>query len=307
VFVFLSADFLPETKVLVVGVDDAFHLGVLSARAHTTFATSAGGWLGVGNDSTYNHSDCFDPYPFPAATPDQQSRIRDLAEQLDAHRKRQQAAHPELTLTGLYNVLEKLKAGEALSAKDKSIYEQGLVSVLKSLHDELDRAVLAAYGWDDLAPLLEVANGNARPESAGHTGRMDALRALDAALLERLVALNAERAAEEARGRVRWLRPDFQARGATPTQTEIATPEAGATPSAALPGASKQSWPTSLPEQIALVANLLAAASAPLTADAIAARYTGRGPWKKRLPQLLETLVALGRARAGPQGYTAAT
>jgi hypothetical protein len=30
------------------------------------------------------------------------------------------------------------------------------------------------------------------------------------ALLDRLVALNAERAAEEAAGRIRWLRPDFQ-------------------------------------------------------------------------------------------------
>jgi len=37
------------------------------------------------------------------------NRIRDLAEQLDAHRKRQQALHPDLTLTGMYNVLEKLR------------------------------------------------------------------------------------------------------------------------------------------------------------------------------------------------------
>jgi hypothetical protein len=29
----------------------------------------------------------------------------------------------------------------------------------------------------------------------------------------------------------------------------------------------------------------------------LAERFMGRGPWKKRLPQILETLVALGRAR----------
>ena len=29
----------------------------------------------------------------------------------------------------------------------------------------------------------------------------------------------------------------------------------------------------------------------------IAERFSGKGAWKKRLPQLLETLVALGRAR----------
>jgi hypothetical protein len=33
------------------------------------------------------------------------------------HRKRQQAAYPDLTLTGMYNVLDKLRSGAALSAK----------------------------------------------------------------------------------------------------------------------------------------------------------------------------------------------
>jgi hypothetical protein len=67
----------------------------------------------------------------------------------------------------------------------------------------------------------------------------------------------------------------------------------------------KAPWPAALPEQVAAVARLLAESPVPLDADAIAARYTGRGPWKKRLPQLLDTLVALGRARHGPNGYTA--
>jgi len=37
----------------------------------------------------------------------------------------------------MYNVLEKLKTGEALNAKEKVIHEHGLVAVLKTLHDEL--------------------------------------------------------------------------------------------------------------------------------------------------------------------------
>lgn len=88
----------------------------------------------------------------PDTTEAQQARIHDLAEQLDAHRKRQQALHPGLTLTGIYNVLEKLRREEALTDKEKTIHEQGLVSVLRQLHDELDTAVFAANGWDDLAP-----------------------------------------------------------------------------------------------------------------------------------------------------------
>jgi len=153
--------------------------------------------MGVGNDSVYNSSVCFDPFPFPTPTDQQAATIRAIAEDLDAHRKRQQAAHPGLALTGMYNVLVKLRSGEELSLKEKAIHTQGLCSVLGDLHDRLDAAVAAAYGWPvDLA---------------------------DDDLLTRLVALNHQRAKEEAKGQVRWLRPDFQAPGAaakpaTPTK-----------------------------------------------------------------------------------------
>jgi len=46
-----------------------------------------------------------------------------------------------------------------------------------------------------------------------------------------------------------------------------------------------------------LVAQALAEARVPLSEDAIAARFQGRGPWKKRLPQILDTLIAIGRVR----------
>ena len=56
----------------------------------------------------------------------------------------------DLTLTGIYNVLEKLRSGEALNAKEKEIHDKGLVSILKQIHDNLDSAMLEAYGWADL-------------------------------------------------------------------------------------------------------------------------------------------------------------
>ena len=72
------------------------------------------------------------------------------------------------------------------------IHEQGLVSVLRQIHDDLDAAVADAYGWpaDPSA-----GSGQALP---------------DEEILRRLVALNAERAEEEKRGLIRWLRPEFQ-------------------------------------------------------------------------------------------------
>lgn len=254
----------------------------------------------------YQHRQTFNPFPFPhedtGLTPALTARIRSLAEQLDAHRKAQQAAHPELTLTGMYNVLDKLRRGEPLSPKDKLVHGQGLVSVLKSLHDELDAAVLAAYGWSDLQTAL-----------TDHT-QAEARAAAVETLLERLVALNARRAAEEAAGTVRWLRPEFQDPAArlqagVPTGTQAAidmgsedTAEpaeggpAGATAATAA-AVVKQAWPGGLPEQIKAVAAVLAGAGRPLALAELEARFNARGRWRERLPIILETLHAVGRAQ----------
>src|SRR5690606_9551239 len=106
--------------------------------------------------------------------------------------------------------------------------EQGLVSVLKQMHDDLDAAVLEAYGWADLTP-----------------GAAD----FAASVLTRLVALNAQRVAEEATGTTRWLRPEYQnpaAASATlaPEQTTLgveSSDEAQAAPSADV---KPQAWPS---------------------------------------------------------------
>jgi hypothetical protein len=56
---------------------------------------------------------------------------------------------------------------------------------------------------------------------------------------------------------------------------------------------------------VAAVARVLAESAAPLALDDIAARFTGKGPWKKRVPQLLDTLSALGWARLTAGGWVA--
>jgi len=67
-----------------------------------------------------------------------------------------------------------------------------------------------------------------------------------------------------------------------------------AIPQIAIPPAP---WPGTLPEQVAAVARVLTASLVPLSAADLAARFTGKGPWKKRLPQIIDTLEALGRVR----------
>lgn len=113
-------------------------------------------------------------------------------------------------MTRLYNALEAHRAGKSLGLgmtdQEAADFDRASVLVLAELHDEIDGLTLDAYGWPrDL------------------TGD---------ALLERLVALNAERAAEEARGQIRWLRPLYQRPRA---KTQVAGPNKRATSSAPPP------------------------------------------------------------------------
>ncbi len=269
-FVYLDKSIRPDNKLVNIALDDALFLGVLSSKVHIDWSVAAGGRLGVGNDPVYVKTACFDKFPFPVCSDAQKAKIRALGEQLDKHRKDRQALHPDLTMTGMYNVLEKLKSGEALNAKDKDIHEKGLVSVLKQIHDELDAAVFEAYGWP-------------------HT-------LTDDEILERLVALNHERAEEERRGLVRWLRPDYQA-PATAQKLEVQEEmDMVAAPAAKGKPAKKQPWPEKMPDQFQAVRALLAAEGKPITVDSVAKNFNRAR--KDRVAEVLAALAAIGKARA---------
>ena len=276
-FQFLDVSIRPDHKLVNIPLEDAYFLGVLSSRFHVFWAMAAGGRLGVGNDSVYNSSRCFDPFPFPAATDAQRADIRKLAEQLDTHRKRQQAAHPALTLTDLYNVVEKLRAGPPLTPKEQTTHETGLAAVVLELHRQLDAAVAAAYGWPADLPEADV--------------------------LARLVALNAERQAEESAGQVRWLRPAYQAPETSQAALGLAAQATAAKPETSNAKLETIDWPAALAEQALTVRALVQQAAAPLTAEALAARFRGAGPAKVR--PLLETLVSLGQLRLTDAGQYA--
>lgn len=95
---------------------------------------------------------------FPVDLPAEpaKERIRKLAEELDAHRKRVQAQHPDLTLTGLYNVLEKLRADQPLTDKERSIHDRGLVSKPSSrIHPSTIQMSPASSELNFLRPFAE--------------------------------------------------------------------------------------------------------------------------------------------------------
>ncbi|HEY5306641.1 MAG TPA: type IIL restriction-modification enzyme MmeI [Pseudolabrys sp.] len=308
VFQFLSAEILPDNMLVCIADEEAFILGVLSSRIHMTWTLMQGGTLE--DRPRYTKSACFDPFPFPSPGDLLKSQIRAVAEELDAFRKERQKEHPSLTLTQMYNVLEKLRAIEAQQASsppglsrgsttsgdaarkdvdgrdkhghdetkvtltddEERIKKEGLILILKEHHDKLDRLVFEGYGW---------------PQTL-----------TDEQILEKLVALNHERAAEEKRGHVRWLRPDYQIPRFGKDLDKMAAKEEGAQIAAELglgePSARKLSFPTDAVSQTAAVFAALAAASAPVAVSDIASAFRKSKNLEKNIGEVLASLARLG-------------
>ena len=152
--------------------------------------------------------------------------------------------------------------------KEQTIHEQGLVTVLRQFHDDLDAAVAEAFG---LSPL-----------------------ASDDAILAHLAGLNAQRAAEEHAGEIHWLRPAFQTLAAGAIQTTLATGEESS-PSLAKTTV-KTLWPKTLAQQVQAVRSALVALGAPINTATLVKSF--KGAKADRVDEIMETLASLGQARA---------
>ncbi|WP_417467682.1 class I SAM-dependent DNA methyltransferase [Maricaulis sp.] len=278
-FVFVPEGTLPDNRLICFASDSPSLLSVLSSRIHVVWALRVGGTLE--DRPIYTVSSCYKPFPFPDLTdkPALKARLDELGERLDAHRKAVLARHDFLTMTKLYNVLERERALEAgkegeapLSEAERDIYEAGLVGVLRSIHDEIDGCVFEAYGWpSDLS---------------------------EEQILERLVALNLERHEEEKAGHVRWLRPDFQIPRFAPKtaakQGEMVLGEEAVAATGKLPAFPAKDRAA----QARLLRETLMRAGKPLNARAVAALFAGKNTAAKiaRVGDMLSVLEALGQA-----------
>jgi hypothetical protein len=266
-FCFLESAVAPDHALVAIALNDAFMLGVLSSTIHVCWALASGSRLGVGNDPRYNKSKCLDPFPFPNPPVALRTSIDSLAERLDQHRKDAIARDERVTMTGMYNVVEKLRSGEALTPKERAIHEVAACGILRDMHDELDTLVAEVYGWPWPMAKEEI--------------------------LERLVQLHDERVAEEKRGVIRWLRPEYQIPRFAPghVAAELELPASAAVDAAA--PAALVPWPATAVEQLAALQALVG--RAPVTVDEAAAAFAGADG--RLVGRHLETLAMLGEVR----------
>ena len=163
VFVWMDTKTVPDHKLHVVTRDDDYFFGVLHSRAHELWTLATCSWMGVGNDPSYNSNTIFETFPFP--WPPGKERQDDPQVQAIA-----QAAIELVTKRDAW--LNPADATpEELSKRTLTNLYNKRPSWLVEAHRKLDEAVFAAYGW---------------PSSLS-----------DAEVLERLLALNHERAASQ--------------------------------------------------------------------------------------------------------------
>jgi hypothetical protein len=138
------------------------------------------------DDLRYTPSDCFETFPFPEGfetSPALQAAGR-------AYHDRRAALMVEHNegMTKTYNRFH-----------DSDERREDIVR-LRELHAEMDRAVLRAYGWDDLAERAEpIFLDETNEDDHTYQGRLFWPSAFRDEISAQLLALNAERHAEEVR------------------------------------------------------------------------------------------------------------
>ncbi|AUS81094.1 SAM-dependent methyltransferase [Actinoalloteichus sp. AHMU CJ021] len=126
---------LVPSEATVVIADNSFaNQAVLSSSPHQMWAVKYGS--GMRNDPRYTPSDVFETFPRPKAT----ARLEEVGRALDTER-REIMLRRQLGLTKLYNLVNDPSIADAADPD---------VARMREIHVELDRAVLAAYGWDDV-------------------------------------------------------------------------------------------------------------------------------------------------------------
>ena len=161
VFSFQPRDRVFSEQLYVFPLECATAFGVLQSRIHESWARLLSSSLE--DRLRYAASDCFETFPFPK--PDPRTVIPELeaiGEKLYAARARFMVETNQ-GLTKTYNAI-----------KDPAC-EDPRILALRALHEDMDRAVLAAYGWTDIAvpPCCPITDAAPKKPRKGRNGNDD--------------------------------------------------------------------------------------------------------------------------------------
>lgn len=137
VFDFVSNSVRPDSSLKVFAFEDDYTFGVLQSNTHWQWFAEKASTLK--SDYRYTSHSVFDTFPFPQYPASAQvSAVANAGRALHEFRRERMASSENLTLRDMYRTLEEPGANP-----------------LRDLHDALDQAVLAAYGFDPAADILE--------------------------------------------------------------------------------------------------------------------------------------------------------
>lgn len=86
IFIWCSSEIIPDSRIYLFALDSDYEFGVLHSRVHEVWSLATSSRHGVGNDPTYNNTTCFETFPFPTPTAEQTAAIAAAAKELDTLR-----------------------------------------------------------------------------------------------------------------------------------------------------------------------------------------------------------------------------
>jgi len=186
-FCFLSTEHVFANTLAIVSLDTSRSFSLLQARPHELWARFFGSSLE--DRLRYTPSDCFSTFPFPKESSD--SSLETAGQIYYDFRNDLMQRHGE-GLTTIYNWFHD---------PNSDIPE---IPEMRNLHDKMDRAVLDAYGWDEIQPkcdfFLEFEDEDENDETENTKKKKYRYRWPDEVrddVLARLLELNRQRALEE--------------------------------------------------------------------------------------------------------------
>jgi hypothetical protein len=178
----VSARSVFANTLAIFANDDRGMLACLQSRVHEIWARLFSS--SMKDDLRYSLNDCFETFPFPEGLKID-AALEGAGQDYHEHRAALMVARDE-GMTKTYNRFH------SADERDEDIFH------LRALHAEMDRAVLRAYGWGDLAKSAEpVFLDETNEDDHTYQGRLFWPSDFRDEVLARLLTLNAERAAGE--------------------------------------------------------------------------------------------------------------